>query len=105
MGSPAAWFDRLRAYRISNNHQVNQLKNDLPVMVVILAIHLMRFNPGEKSGSIESTQLYKGLTQIFRNEIGSLGSPCACNLIGAAPCGSYFGCPMYSVLPFKETLF
>jgi hypothetical protein len=23
--------------------------------------------------------------QIFRNEIGGLGSPCACSLIGAAP--------------------
>ncbi len=29
---------------------------------------------------------YKGRNQIFLKLIGSLGSPCACNLTGAAPC-------------------
>jgi hypothetical protein len=29
---------------------------------------------------------YKGRIQIFLKLIGSLGSPCDCNLIGEAPC-------------------
>jgi hypothetical protein len=34
----------------------------------------------------KQARAYKFLIQIFLKLIGALGSPCACNLIGHAPC-------------------
>lgn len=36
--------------------------------------------------NLPETLTYNSLTQIFLKLIGSLGSPCDCNLIGEAPC-------------------
>jgi len=58
-----------------------------------------------KKLSFKTACYYKGLTQIFRKLIGSLGSPCDWSLMGAAPCFLYDGWPIQTVSPFRATLF